>query len=337
MSRRHRDTHGDNVVQIRGRRTSYLERCRIRRRDYYLLHPVGSPHRERFRAFDPLAGPGGDFFQVQKWSGDAAERQLRLLKRFKSDAFPRVVEWERHSSGHTVALSWVEGISLAEYFEHLRSGRRPPVDPGHVVRLVRGLAHSVCQMHTYLRICHGDIQPANIILTSHPSRLALIDFGSAWLYESAIGRASGDGSNPYYSAPEVLLSQCVSGFHADQFSVSCLFYELLTHHLPYQGLGGRAGLPPWSSSAAKALVPPSQLTPVSDKLPTELRQRLDQVILRGLALQPEERFPDRHAWLDALFDLQARFRRPVDSPVSEHWLTRLITWCVGGSRTATTP
>jgi len=282
-----------------------------------------------------LAGPGGNFFQVQFWSdGTAAVRNLRLLKRFKDDAFPQVLEWERHTSGHAVALTWVEGISLAEYFDHLRHARRPPVDPGQAVRLVRGLANGVCRLHTELRICHGDIQPANVVLTSHPSRLTLIDFGSAWTYESAVGRDKGDGVHPNYSAPEVLAAQCVSGFHADQFSVSVLFYELLTQRLPYQGLGGQAGLSPWSKTAAQALVPPSELTPVGDKLPHALKQRLDDVVLRGLALRPEERFPDRHAWLDALFELHARFRLPSESNSKEHWLTRLIAWCSGQAPSA---
>lgn len=335
MPRPDHRSHTDASIQIRGRRVSYLERRRVRRRDYYLLHPVGSPHRQRFRAFDPFAGPGGDFFQVQFWSGDeAAARKLRLLKRFKDDAFPRVVEWERHESGHAVALTWVEGISLAEYFDYLRQGRRPPVDPGQAVRLVRGLANGVCRLHTELRICHGDIQPANVILTSHPSRLTLIDFGSAWAYESAVGRDAGDGVHPCYSAPEVTASRCVSGFHADQFSVSVLLYELLTQRLPYQGLGGQAGLPPWSKSAAEVLIPPSTLTPVGDKLPRALKQRLDDVVLRGLALRPEERFPDRHAWLNALFDLYAGFRLPPESTCGEHWLTRLIAWCSGQFRSA---
>lgn len=328
-----RSPPGEATITIRGQRVPYMERCRVRRRDYYLLHPVGSPHRQRFRAFDPFAGPGGDFFQVQFWSDDpAAVRNLRLLRRFKDDAFPRVVELERHAVGHAVALTWVEGISLAEYFDHLRQGRRPAVDPGQAVRLVRGLANGVCHLHKELRICHGDIQPANVVLTSHPSRLTLIDFGSAWTYESAVGRDKGDGVHPSYSAPEVLASHCVSGFHADQFSVSVLFYELLTRQLPYQGLGGQAGLPPWSKSAAQALVPPSALTPVGDSLPRQLKQHLDEVVLRGLALTPEKRFPDRHAWLDALFELHTRFRLPSKPAGDDHWLTRLVAWCAGEPR-----
>lgn len=316
------------TVSIRGKPVPFLQRCRIRRRDYYLLHPVGSPQRQRFHAFDPFAGPGGDFFQVQFWSNDeASRRNLRLLRRFKNDAFPRVVEWDQHANGHSVALTWIKGTNLADYLNHLRQGRRPAVDPGQAVRLVRGLANGVCYLHSELRLCHGDIQPTNVILTSHPSRLALIDFGSAWAYESGVNHEPGDGCHPCYSAPEVVASRCVSGFHADQFSVSVLFYELLTHQIPYEGLGGQAGVGPWSRSAVQALVPPSRLTPVGNSLPRALKKLLDDVVLRGLALAPEERFPDRHAWLDAMFELHARFRLPATPALDGRWLNRLITWC----------
>jgi len=333
MSRHDHSSSVGTSITIRGQRVPYMERRRVRRRDYYLLQPVGNPQRNRFLAFDPLAGPGGDYFQIQFWSDSTSGvRNLRLLKRFKDDSFPRVVEWEQHSTGHTVALTWVEGISLAEYFRHIRERRRPPVDPGQAVRLIRGLANGVCRLHVTLRVCHGDIQPANVLLTSHPSRLVLIDFGSAWAYESAVGRDAGDGIHPCYTAPEVAPSRCISGFHADQFSVSVLFYELLTQRLPYQGLGGQAGLAPWANSAAKALIPPSELTSVKDKLTNGMRQRLDKVVLRGLALRPEERFSDRHAWLDALFDLYACFRLPAESTHEGHWLTRFIDWCGGQPR-----
>ena len=45
------------MVNIRGRNRPYLERRRIRRREYFLLERIGSPFRESYLAFDRLAGP----------------------------------------------------------------------------------------------------------------------------------------------------------------------------------------------------------------------------------------------------------------------------------------
>jgi serine/threonine protein kinase len=334
MIRPHLQHDSRGTIRIHGKRRSFLECRRVRRRDYYLLERLGSPLRDRYKAFDPLAGPEGDFFQVQDWPGGAAtEQHLRILKRLKDDAFPRVVEWDRHGRGYSCALTWVSGISLAEYFKLLRSGRQPPIDPGEAVRLIRGLAHAVCQLHSQLRICHGDIQPANVVITAHPSRLVLIDFGSAWTAEAGLLRVDGDGRHPCYSAPESAPSSTPVGFHADQFSVSVLFYELLTQQLPYAGLGGKAGRPEFIGQAPQSLRPPSEFSKACGNLPRSLRQRLDVLIARGLALQPEKRFPDRGAWLDELFEVFARFRLAPKLPPVENALTRLMEWFVKPHKT----
>lgn len=327
MPRSHSQT--DSTVLVHGQRRAYLECRRVRRRDYYLLEQIGSPLRDRYKAFDPLAGPGGDFFQVQTWpAGAPAAQHLKVLSRLKNDAFPRVVEWDRHGQSYACALTWVHGISLAEYFTALRAGRRPPVDPGEATRLIRGLAHGVCTLHRHLRVGHGDIQPANVIITAHPSRLVLIDFGSAWTAETTLSRVDGDGRHPCYAAPELSLPSTPVGFHADQFSVSMLFYEILTHQLPYGGLGGKAGRPEFVRQAAPSLQPPSETSQACRDLPRSLRQRIDALVLRGLALQPDQRFPDHHAWLNELFEVFARFRLTPELPPVESTLTRLVEWFV---------
>ena len=55
----------DQMINVRGRLRPYLERRRIRHRDYFLLERIGSPFCESHLAFDRLAGPGGSFFLVQ--------------------------------------------------------------------------------------------------------------------------------------------------------------------------------------------------------------------------------------------------------------------------------
>lgn len=317
-----------STLRIHGREQPYLA-CRwIRRRKYYLLQPIGSPHRQRYLAFDPLAGPGGSYFQVQLWPKDAASEQfLRVARRLKDDTFPRIVEWSSQENETACVLTWAEGVSLADYFSHLRDGRRPPVDPGQATRLVWGLANGVSRLNQELRISHGDIQPANVVITSHPSRLLLIDFGSAHIAERGRQRVDGDGSHPAYSAPESHDRLTPVGFAADQFSVSVLFYELLTQKIPYAGLGGKAGRPEYRKKADRELIPPSALSPACRGLPQSLRQRLDDVVLRGLAIEPTARF-DRHTWLQELFETQARFRLTPELPAVEDFLTRVIHWFV---------
>ena len=321
------------MVNIRGRNRPYLEHRRIRRRDYFLLERIGSPFRESYLAFDPLAGPRGNFFLVQSLPvGKATEQLLRVLSRLKSDAFPRVVEWQEQRHQIDVALTWTEGISLADYLQNIRERRRPPVEPAQAMRLVKGLAHAVCHLQRRLQVAHGDIQPANVLVTSHPSRLQLIDFGSAWTTDWTTRRTEGDGHHRCYAAPELQTGTAAVSLASDQFSVSVLLFELLTLNLPYGGLGGKAGRPDFIARAADTLVPPSQISSNCQQLPRSLRDRLDAIVLRGLVLNPEERYPDHNTWLDDWKELTARFSISPELPPVENMLTKVIGWFVKQSR-----
>jgi serine/threonine protein kinase len=227
-----------------------------------------------------------------------------------------------------VVLTWIEGISLAHYLENIRQGRRAPPAPGEVIRLIHGLAQAVCTLHRGQQIAHGDIQPPNVILTTSPSRLVLIDYGSAWTTESTVSRDEGDGHHRCYAAPELQGKGTPIAFLADQFSVSVLFFELLTLHLPYGDLGGKAGRPEFIARAKDSLVPPSQACDVCRELPRSLRDGIDRLALRGLALDPHDRYPNRSTWLNDLFEVSARFRLPPELSPVESVLTRVIGWFV---------
>jgi hypothetical protein len=50
--------------------------------------------------------------------------------------------------------------------------------------------------------------------------------------------------------------------------------------------------------------------------------------LRGLALNPQDRYPDRDVWLNDLFEVYARFRLRPELPPIEAALTRVVHWFV---------
>lgn len=315
------------TIQVRGVRTPFLERRRIGRRDLFLLERISGPLRERYRAFDPCSGLNGDFFLVQRLPGNAdSEQQLQVLRRLQHDTFPRVWAWQRHQTGVDVLMSWIEGVPLEAYFRNIRQGLRPAVDPGHAVRLIHGLANGVAHLHRQLQVVHGDIQPANVLLTSHPSRLTLIDFGSAWTIQRTLFRAEGDGFHRAYAAPEVQKGVTPVGFAADQFAVTVLLYELLTGTLPYEGLGGKAGRSEYAEIAPDTLRMPSDLGHDCRRLPRFLREGVDRLCRTGLSLNPEDRYPGPHDWLNDLFTVSAQFRLVPALPRSVDWLTRLICW-----------
>ena len=107
-----------------------------------------------------------------------------------------------------------------------------------------------------------------------------------------------------------------------------LLFELLTAQRPYGGLGGKAGRPEFLTRTADTLVSPSQICPSCKQLPRSLRDRLDALVLRGLSLNSDDRYPDHNPWLEDWQELIARFRLTPDLPPIENALTRVIGWFV---------
>lgn len=123
-------------------------------------------------------------------------------------------------------------------------------------------------------------------------------------------RTSGDGASGVYSAPELLEKGAVPDFRSDQFSLSVVWYEMLTLAIPYDGAGGRAGLAAIRSAFANKLLPPSKLANTKKEgMPRGLWRHIDAAICRGLALDPKGRFPSPRDWLNALDDIHYEFRR----------------------------
>jgi serine/threonine protein kinase len=146
----------------------------------------------------------------------------------------------------------------------------------------------------------------------------LVDFGSAWTLERTAARVSGDGLTACYASPEQHRGAAFVDFRSDQFSAAVIAYELLTHRLPYDGLGGKAGREDYRAAFAHTLIPPSRLSQDEDRLPREFWERLDHVLLCALVLDPDQRFATRRACLEELDALDALLRlRPRLHPLNQ--------------------
>jgi hypothetical protein len=118
-------------------------------------------------------------------------------------------------------------------------------------------------------IVHRDIKPENILLDKK-GRVRLADFGIAKLLDRQTGDHTLTGpwqvmGTLHYMAPEQLDNPLAVDHRADIYSLGVILYEMLTGELPL----GRFALP-------------------SQKLP--LDARLDEVLLRALARDPDQRY-----------------------------------------------
>lgn len=162
-------------------------------RAYLLLEQLACPPRCRYRAFDTGVQ---EFRTLMQIPGNAVSRRYRKVLRRASaanDCLPKIVDQARIGGGQWLLLTWVNGIDVTEYLRRVRSDKTPRPLAREVIRLLRGLARGLRHLHNDCSLIHGDLQPANLVIQSRPTRLVTVDFGSAWLRESAAKSSPGGG------------------------------------------------------------------------------------------------------------------------------------------------
>jgi serine/threonine protein kinase len=326
------------TIRFRGHDYPVLDSIRVSGRKYVLLEKLAATPRERYKVFDPTAGPDGDLRALHILPrGLATIQRLKVLKRLSpgNGTFPTLLEYHAHRDKVYVVMTWVWGQDLRSYLRRARTRPRLWPSPFQAFMLFRRLAHGVSLLHHHANCIHGDLKPENLIVASQPSRVVLIDLGSAWTAERTASRANGDGRTDGYASPEQVRGEIFIDARSDQFSASVIGYELIAHQLPYDNLGGKAGHPEYGAAFAKKLVPPSELSPSRAQLPRNVWRRIDAVIVRGLALDAGKRYPNRNDWLSDLDAIDAELRlRPRISGSNKavlsclDWLSRLswVDW-----------
>ena len=319
-------------VRIRGREFPVIERFQINRRTYLAIERLSQQGRRRLKVFDPHAGPGGLVATLHVFpSSNQTVERVRLLQSLNNgnQELPQIRDYQKKDDGVFVVLNWVDGDNLRSRLNRIREGRKRPVGTPEVVRLVRGLAHGLAHLHRHRGIIHADVKPGNLILTPNPTRLALIDYGSAWRVVRTTQRGVGDGVTGAYAAPEVLRRDDYVSSRADYFSLCVVGYEMLTGTIPYDGLGGNAGLPEHRDEMESTLVPPSELSPDAGRIARAHWKRIDKLICRGLALDADNRHSTADEWLNEWNEAHSQLQqKPRRGWISRGFL-RVIDWLDG--------
>ena len=314
------------TIRFHGQEEPVLGEQVVQGRRYLVLERLNSRPGEALRVFDMQAGPGGDYRALYVLPmSRATQQQIGVLKRLgeRGSSFPRLVDFARNRSSATAVFTWVHGENLRRFIDGAKRSEHPRPSPYEATRLVARFAHGLAPFHGKRLVVHGDIKPANLVLARDPLRLVLVDFGSAWPVERTLRRERGDGATAPYAAPEQLLDTGLIDWRADIFALCVVWYELLTLAIPYDGLGGLAGLPGFRPQFADKLVAPSECASCAEQVPRAIWLRIDDTICRGLALDPNRRFSSSHEWLDALNGIQNAMRTPdlLSSPNR-----RLLGW-----------
>src|SRR5919112_6857611 len=189
-------------------------------------------------------------------------------------------------------MPYVEGETLRQRLQ--REGRLP-IDAA--VTLASEVADALAYAHAH-GVVHRDIKPENILLSGGHAVVA--DFGVARAVErggsiespatSRLTRAGIAIGTPLYMSPEQATADEVVDARSDQYSLACVLYEMLAGEPPFTGSSHHAVI-------AKALSAPR---PHVSRIRPEVPAELEQVVLRGMALDAADRYPDMAAFGAAL-------------------------------------
>ncbi|MBV9516403.1 MAG: protein kinase [Mycobacteriaceae bacterium] len=201
------------------------------------------------------------------------QREARIAGRLQE---PHVVPI--HSCGEIngqwyVDMRLIDGTDL-----HTMLSRYGPLTPARAVAIVRQVAAALDAAHA-AGVIHRDIKPENILITGDDFAY-LVDFGLANaatdLRLTEMGTAVGTWA---YMAPE-RFDDDEATYRADIYALACVLYEALTGTRPYPAATVSVMI---NSHLSRPVPRPSELRP-------DVPAALDEVIARGMAKEPEDRY-----------------------------------------------
>lgn len=208
-------------------------------------------------------------------------REARTIARLVHPHIIRLLEFGVEEGSPYLVMDYAPHGTMREHYPEGTRLTLPTVLP-----YLRQVASALQYAHGK-RVIHRDIKPANLLL-GEEDQLLLSDFGIAVTFHSAISQDQQPiAGTAAYMAPEQLQGQ--PHFASDQYALGIVVYEWLSGERPFRGS--------FTEVAAQQIIasPPS----LRAKVPT-LSSRVEQVILRALAKNYQERFESVQAFVLAL-------------------------------------
>lgn len=197
--------------------------------------------------------------------------EARAMARVSHQNIAQVYEAAAVDEQLFIAMELIEGPTLSQWLAH---GDRDQDTQWSIVDVFIGIGHGLHAAHA-AGVVHRDFKPDNVLVTA--TRLPkVVDFGLAQTGQT--GTIAGAGT-PLFMAPEVLKGRPADA-RSDQFSFSVTLYRALCRRPPFAGDS-------LAELAHNVLAGKLQSKPLESMRPTRLRR----AVLRGLAVDPAERWP----------------------------------------------
>lgn len=219
------------------------------------------------------------------------EREVRATAKLSHWNTILIFDYGRHDDGtFYYAMEYLPGLSLDRLVK-----RYGPMPAARVIYLLRQACDALHEAHE-AGLVHRDIKPANLFAAErggHHDVAKLLDFGLVKTLAAGNIQLSHEDTiagSPLYIAPEQVIHVQTPDRRADIYSLGAVAFYLLTGQPPF---AGESPMEVMIAHTRDPVPPPSRYQP-------DVPPDLEQVLLRCLAKNPDERYQTTPDLADAL-------------------------------------
>ncbi|MDF5709506.1 MAG: bifunctional serine/threonine-protein kinase/formylglycine-generating enzyme family protein [Nostoc sp. S4] len=177
-----------------------------------------------------------------------------------------------------MAMEYIEGEHLAD-----RVQRLGVLSEAEALGYIQQIGEALTVVHQN-GLLHRDVKPTNIIVRSHKREAVLIDFGIAREFIPDLTQIHTPYLSHCFAPIEQYQTVAPRGAYTDVYALAATLYFLLTNRLPPIAPNRATGT---------ILESPQQIN-------SSISDRVNQAIVKGMELEPENRPQTMQEWLESL-------------------------------------
>ncbi|RPJ27123.1 MAG: hypothetical protein EHM33_09115 [Chloroflexi bacterium] len=211
-------------------------------------------------------------------------REAKTLANLSHSNTVKVLDYGEYEGSPYLVMEYVSGGTLS-------SKLGTPMPYAEAAAILAPVARALHDAHQH-KVVHRDVKPSNILINESGQPM-LSDFGILKLIEldetqgiTGTGKSVG---TPAYMSPEQIRGKAIDG-RTDIYSLGIVFFELVTGRKPYNA----------TTPIEVSLQHLHDPIPKAKQIIRDVPPDVEQIVVRSMAKNPEDRYPSMSSFAQAL-------------------------------------